>query len=137
MRKLMMLFLGFVVLLLTGCGTKYVVVPEYHVRDSVVLRWQRDSVYLRDSVYVSLLSHGDTVYVTKCVTKYAYKDRVRTDTVIVERRDSVPCIVERTQTEWKWRTRWYDKVCRRFTVAVLLCGVGGVAAWLVRKRVKG
>lgn len=81
-----MVFAG---LVLGGCKTKYVSVPEIHTEyitrvDTTV---RKDSVYLRDSVYVE--RKGDTMYINKTV----YRDRfhhiykVKTDTIV--KRDSV------------------------------------------------
>lgn len=81
--------------------------------DSIFARLaQRDSVYVRDSVYI--LEKGDTI--TKYVerTKYWYKNRADTqyryrmlhDTLYRERRDSIlvekPYYIERSR-------RWYER----------------------------
>lgn len=76
-------------LVLGGCKTKYVSVPEVHTEyiSRVDTTVRMDSVYLRDSVYVE--RRGDTLYVNKT----AYRDRyhhiykVKTDTIW--KRDSV------------------------------------------------
>lgn len=76
-------------LVLGGCKTKYVSVPEVHMEyiSRVDTTVRMDSVYLRDSVYVE--RKGDTLYVNKT----AYRDRyhhiykVKTDTIL--KRDSV------------------------------------------------
>lgn len=76
-------------LVLGGCKTKYVSVPEVHTEyiSRVDTTVRMDSVYLRDSVYVE--RKGDTLYVNKT----AYRDRyhhiykVKTDTIW--KRDSV------------------------------------------------
>jgi len=120
--------------LLSGCKTKYVAVPEWHYRDSVRTQYVRDSVTLRDSVFVSQYVKGDIVYRDKIRTTYLCKDRLRVDTVAMVKRDSVPCVVEKKVTEWKWRTRWYDKACRVVTPAALLAGGLWLFAWCVRRR---
>lgn len=76
-------------LVLGGCKTKYVSVPEVHTEyitrvDTTV---RKDIVYLKDSVYVE--RKGDTMFINKTV----YRDRfqhiykVKTDTIL--KRDSV------------------------------------------------
>lgn len=120
--------------LLTGCKTKYVAVPEYHTRDSVRVVSTVDTLLRHDSVYVREFMKGDTVYVQKDRTRYVYKYVGHTDTAYVTMRDSVPCPVERKVTEYKWRTHWYDEVCRRFTVAVVIAIAIALLAWYVRKR---
>ena len=90
--------------LLAGCrSVKYVPVPSVSVDSVYVDRWHRDSVYVRDSVFVNQWVQGDTVYVDRVAVKYAYKDRWRYDTVAVLRADTVavPYPVEREQGWWE------------------------------------
>ena len=89
---------------LSGCkSVKYV--PFETVRsDSVYVdRYQRDSIYQRDSVFVNRWMAGDTIYQDKVVWKYVYRDKVRYDTVSILRSDSVsvPYPVERKLTKWE------------------------------------
>ena len=68
--------------------------------DSVYLNGvERDSVHLRDSVFVR--EKGDTVWLERC--KYLYRDRVTHDTVSVVKVDTVriPYPVERELTRWQ------------------------------------
>ena len=81
-----MVFAG---LVLGGCKTKYVSVPEIHTEyitrvDTTV---RKDSVYLKDSVYVE--RKGDTLYVNKTLYRDMYHNiyKVKKDTVV--KRDSV------------------------------------------------
>lgn len=90
--------------LLFGCTTtRYVPVPSVSVDSVYVDRFQRDSVYLHDSVFVNQWTQGDTVFVDKLVTKYKYNDRWRYDTVAIVMVDSVqvPYPVERRLTKWE------------------------------------
>lgn len=129
-------FTGLMLLCMWGCKTKYVAVPEWHTRDSVQIKHVRDSLFFHDSVYVNTYVKGDTVFVDKVKQTYVYKDRVRTDTVAVARRDSVPYAVEKKAAEYKYRERWYDGLCRRFTLAVLIAAAAITVAWLVKKKLK-
>ena len=86
--------LGLIILtaisVLCGCKTvRYVPVETVRTDSVYVDKWQRDSVYLHDSVFVCRWTAGDTVFVDRVVTKYKYKDRWRYDTVAVVRADSV------------------------------------------------
>lgn len=76
-------------LVLGGCKTKYVSVPEIHTEyiTSVDTTVRKDSVYLRDSVYVE--RKGDTLYVNKTLYMDRYHNiyKVKKDTVV--KRDSV------------------------------------------------
>lgn len=128
------LLLCVLITLLCGCKTKYVAVPEYHYKDSVSVRWRTDSVWLHDSVYVSVETKGDTVCLTKSVTKYKYRDRTLRDTVSVVRRDSVPYPVEKRVTEYKYRQRWYEAVACKLGYAVLIFIVSAAVVWLIKRK---
>lgn len=91
-------------MLLVGCTTtRYVPVPSVSVDSVYIDRFQRDSIYQRDSVYVNRWTAGDTVYQDKVVWKYLYRDNVKYDTVSVLRSDTVrvPYPVERRLTKWE------------------------------------
>lgn len=90
--------------ILTGCKSVQFVPVETVKTDSVYVdRYQHDSIYLRDSVYVNRWTDGDTVYQDKIVYKYVYRDKVKYDTVSVLRSDTVrvPYPVERRLTKWE------------------------------------
>lgn len=90
--------------ILTGCKSVQYVPVETVRTDSVYIdRFQRDSIYQRDSVYVNRWTDGDTVYQDKVVWKYLYRDKVKYDTVAILRSDTVrvPYPVERRLTTWE------------------------------------
>ena len=76
-------------LALGSCKTKYVSVPEIHTEyiTRVETTVRKDSVYLKDSVYVE--RKGDTLYVNKTLYRDRYHNiyKVKTDTIV--KRDSV------------------------------------------------
>ena len=90
--------------ILTGCKSVQFVPVESVKTDSVYIdRFQRDSIYQRDSVFVNRWTAGDTVYQDKVVWKYVYRDKVKYDTVAILRSDTVrvPYPVERRLTTWE------------------------------------
>ena len=90
--------------LLSGCKSVQYVPVETVRTDSVYIdRFQRDSIYQRDSIFVNRWTAGDTVYQDKVVWKYVYRDKVKYDTVAILRSDSVrvPYPVERRLTKWE------------------------------------
>jgi len=102
-----------VAVLLAGCRTKYVAVPTVQIRDSVVTRLQRDSVVLRDSVFLNTYTRGDTVFRDRVRTKYLYRDRWRVDTFAVVKRDTVTLVYQTETTSTggvissaKWALKW-------------------------------
>lgn len=78
---------------------QYVPVETVKTETEYVDRWRRDSVHVRDSVFV--LVKGDTVYIDKYKT--IYKDRIFRDTTYIERIDTtrIPYPVERQLTRWQ------------------------------------
>lgn len=90
--------------LLAGCKSVQYVPLETVKTDSMYIdRYQHDSIYLRDSVYVNRWTAGDTVYQDKIVYKYIYRDKVKYDTINILRSDTVcvPYPVERRLTRWE------------------------------------
>lgn len=90
-----------VLLLAASCSPRIV----EHVRTEVVYRdrVQKDSVYFRDSVFVSEKVKGDTVYIDRFKYKYIYKDKYKTDTLLREVHDTttVEVKVEKPLPAWK------------------------------------
>ena len=90
--------------LLSGCKSVQYVPVETVRTDSVYIdRYQHDSIYQRDSIFVNRWTAGDTVYQDKVVWKYVYRDKVVYDTVAILRSDSVrvPYPVERRLSTWE------------------------------------
>ena len=88
------------IVLLTGCkSVKYVPVETVRFDTTYINKVQRDSVVRYDSVYVR--EKGDTVWLEKF--RYVYRDKWRTDTLYVNRTDSVrvPYPVERELGRWE------------------------------------
>ena len=84
--------------MLISCKTKYVAVPEYHMRnkslsDSLI---RRDSIWVIDSV--TLFSRADTVFKEKYRTIYKdrWLERSHTDTIMMVDSIRVPYPVEKT-----------------------------------------
>ena len=122
-----------VCLMLAGCRTvRYVPVETVRTDSVYVDRFTRDSVYLRDSVFVNRWMQGDTVFVDKVSVKYLYRDRWRHDTVAVVRRDSVqiPVPVER---EFGW---WQQTRLKMFWPLVAVVVVLAVAVWWIVRRAR-
>lgn len=90
--------------ILTGCKSVQFVPVETVKTDSFYIdRFQRDSIYQRDSVFVNRWTAGDTVYQDKVVWKYVYRDKVKYDTVAILRSDTVrvPYPVDRELSKWE------------------------------------
>ena len=115
--------------LLAGCSqVRYV---ETVRTDSVLAeRLARDSVYLRDSVYVDRWTEGDTVYVAKETVRHEYRERLRTDTVAVVRERTVEVPVE-VEKPLGW---WAEARLKLFwPLAAVVVALAGAVAWMARR----
>jgi hypothetical protein len=78
-------------LFLCGCTTtKYVEVEKVRTDTTYITKWQKDSVWLHDSIYVS--EKGDTIRIEKWHTKYIEKQLH--DTLYSATHDTIPVICE-------------------------------------------
>lgn len=87
-------------ILLSSCGNiRYVPVETVRTDSVYNTVYRRDSIYMRDSVYI--LDKGDTVYQFRY--KYLFMDKVKHDTLYIEKTDSVrvPYPVEKELTRWQ------------------------------------
>lgn len=109
--------------LLIGCTTtRYVEVPVVRTDTVRVNRTERDSIYLRDSIYMKEWTQGDTVYVVKDRWKTMWKNRTERDTIYRSRVDSVSVPVEVAKP-----LTWWEKTRMRAGEALLVLLVGAVA----------
>ena len=85
--------------------------------------FQRDSIYLHDSVFVRI--RADTVYLEKWHTKWREKEVIHTDTIQVE--------TTRTATVQVRYVPSFYKYCTAFAFLVLLVLLLRFAWWLYRR----
>ena len=119
----------FAVLFLCGCRTEYVPIESVRYDSVMIEKLMRDSVFVRDSVY--LKEKGDTVYKYKDRFVYVYKNRV--DTFFAEkiREKKVPVPVERKLTWWEVvKMEWLDRI---FAALVIVALYWTIKEWLARK----
>lgn len=64
---------------------KYIPVESTRTEKEYVDRWNRDSVFVKDSVFVMM--KGDTVFRDR--TRTEYRDRFSRDTIYVSQRDTI------------------------------------------------
>ena len=125
MKNVMLLFM----LLLCGCRTEYVPIESVRYDSVMIEKLKRDSVFVRDSVY--LKEKGDTVFKYKDRFVYVYKNRV--DTFFAEkiREIEVPVPVERKLTWWEVvKMEWLDRI---FAALVIVALYWRIKEWLARK----
>jgi len=123
------LILLLIMYLFCECRTEYVPL-EVVKRDSVfIASLDRDSVFVRDSVY--LREKGDTVFKYKDKYVYVYRNVTDTFTVYRDREVEVPVPVERKLSWWERVKLEYAEWVIGVLVAVAL--VYALRRWLARK----
>lgn len=125
MKNVMLLFL----LLLCGCRTEYVPIESVRYDSVMIEKLMRDSVFVRDSVY--LMEKGDTIYKYKDRYVYVYKNRVDTFFAEKNREIEVPVPGERNLTWWERVKLNYAEWVIAVLVAIAL--VYALRQWLARK----
>ena len=126
MSYLAVVSLLLLLLLFSGCGTtRYVPVETLRTDTVFQSRAVRDSLFVRDSVYVKEWMAGDTVYVAFDRWHTKYVERLLNDTVYRSRVDSVavPYLVEKELGWWDRQKIAFGEV----VVVLLLVGIGVAA----------
>ena len=124
----MFVFIVLVLNCLTGCtGTRYITV-ETVMRDTV---WEnhtvRDSIFVEQHDSIVLHTKGDTVTVDRWHYRDRWRDRLKTDTVYISKRDTVIQAGEPLDTGD--RLSWWDKVRIWIGNIVLLAVFATEAIW--------
>ena len=111
------------------CRTEYIPIESVRYDSIMIEKLMRDSVFVRDSVY--LQEKGDTVFKYKDRFVYVYK--IRVDTFFAEkiREKEVPVPVERKLTWWERVKLNYAEWVIAVLVAIAL--VYALRQWLARK----
>ena len=112
---------------LTSCSPRVRVVPVERIRTEWRDRLRLDSVYVHDSIYLTEMQAGDTIYKVKEV--YRWRDRWRVDTINTGRVDSVR-VTEVVEVPAKL-TAWQSMRLKAF--APLLAIALALGAWVSRK----
>lgn len=99
MKSFCLSLLVFVLYMLASCRTEYIPVESVRYDSLYFARLEKDSIFIRDSVHIR--EKGDTIFRDKL--KFVYRYVGKTDTVYIEKRDSVPVPypVERKLTWWE------------------------------------
>lgn len=121
--------------LLTSCKSHEPTIVERVRTDTVrITQQQRDSIYLRDSIFVNQWQSGDTIFQVRdrWHTQYIWKE-VR-DTFYKAKVDSVPVpypVIKKVPAELTW---WQQ--CRLHLANIVLWVILIIALWWAVKRVK-
>lgn len=92
--------------LFSSCSTQRVVTVERKTTDTLMmLNSIRDSIYLRDSIFVTQQVAGDTVRITTDRWHTKFRDRLVTDTIYRAVRDTVPvpyAVEKKVKADLNW-----------------------------------
>ena len=136
--KFLIIWLVFLMLLswLTSCTTtKYVEVERIRTDTTYITKWQKDSVWLHDSIHVK--EKGDTVMIERWHTQW--RDRLRVDTIYQATHDTIPQpytvetikMVEKELNWWQRLRLWIGNIGLLGILGVI--GYYGVKLWRVYK----
>ena len=114
-------------LVVTGCKTKEILVPVEKTVVEYKDRLHVDSVYNRDTLY--LFTKNDTVY----LQSIKWRERFKVDTVRYEKVDSIPYFIEVTK-EVNVLTKWQKIRLQLLNVIVLAAIIAIVIHIVLRKR---
>jgi hypothetical protein len=126
----------FVLALLASCKqVEYVTVEKVLTDTTYITKWQRDSIWLHDSIHIK--ERGDTVLVEKWHTKYI--EKVTHDTTYVATHDTIPDpfpveTIKEVPAELSWWQRLRIWIGNIGLLAILgVIGYYGVKLWRVYK----
>lgn len=126
----------FVLALLSSCKqVEYVTVEKVRIDTTYITKWQKDSVWLHDSIHVK--EKGDTVLVEKWHTKYV--ESIKHDTTYVATHDTIPDpfpveTIKEVPAELNWWQRLRIWIGNIGLLAILgAIGYYGVRIWRVYK----
>ena len=113
---LKILLIILLLLVVTGCKTKEILVPVEKTVVEYKDRLHVDSVYNRDTLY--LFTKNDTVY----LQSIKWRERFKVDTVRYEKVDSIPYFIEVTK-EVNVLTKWQKIRLQLLNVIILVIAV--------------
>lgn len=111
------------------CRTEYIPIESVRYDSIMIEKLMRDSVFVRDSVY--LKETGDTIYKYKNRFVYVYKNRVDTFFVYRDREVEVPVPVERELSWWERVKMKYAEMV--FGLVLIVALIYSLRKWIVRK----
>ena len=121
--------------LLTSCKSHEPTIVERVRTDTVrITQQQRDSIYLRDSIFVNQWQSGDTIFQVRDRWHTQYVMKERTDTFYKARVDSVPVpyeVIKKVPAELTW---WQQ--CRLHLANIVLWVILVITLWWAVKRCK-
>ena len=136
--KFLIIWLVFLIAisLLASCRqVEYVTVEKVRTDTTYITKWQKDSVWLHDSIHIK--ERGDTVMIERWHTQW--RDRLRVDTIYQATHDTIPQpypieTIKEVPAELSWWQRlriWIGNIGLFAILGVI--GYYGVKLWRVYK----
>ena len=136
--KFLIIWLAFLIAisLLASCRqVEYVTVEKVRTDTTYITKWQKDSVWLHDSIHIK--ERGDTVTIERWHTQW--RDRLRVDTIYQATHDTIPVpypveTIKEVPAELSWWQRlrlWIGNIGLLGILGVI--GYYGVRIWKVCK----
>lgn len=112
-----------------SCSTQYIPVETVRTDSVFLSRLQRDSLIIRDSVYIK--EKGDTVLEYR--NRFIYRNVVINDTVYINVTDSiqVPVPVEKKLSFWEKQIQELGSICTGIVFVFMLYLL---MRWIIKKR---
>ena len=110
---LKIILIAFLLLIISGCKTKEIIVPTEKTVIEYRDQLRIDSVYNRDTLY--LFTKNDTVY----LQSIKWRERFKVDTVRYEKIDSIPYFIEVTK-EVNVLTKWQKIRLKALNIIILI-----------------
>ena len=129
---LITMFLVLLLFVLTGCKSiEYIPVIEHHTDTTYITKWQRDSVWLHDSVFVKEATKGDTVFRDIERWHIKYVEKLKIDTLYRHKTDSIPVPYEVPAKLSRWERLKVD--WGGYAMLLVLAGAGLLVLRIKRK----
>lgn len=138
MRNLILLIAALAIV--SGCKTKERVVTVEKVRTDTtyITKQQHDSIWLHDSIYMKEWLQGDTIYQLRDRWHTKYIEKLRVDTFLRLKTDSVPVpypIEKKVKVE-KPLTWWQQTRLHLANITLYLLAIfAGIKLWKYRKKI--
>lgn len=128
-RIFIAVLVGMCVYSFVSCSTQYIPVETVRTDSVFLSRLQRDSLIIRDSIYIK--EKGDTVLEYR--NRIIYRNVLVNDTVYINVRDSVqvPVPVEKKLTFWEKQVKELGHIC---TGVVFIYMLYLLMRWIIKKR---
>lgn len=114
----------------TGCSPRVTSDVQKVKSDTIYVgRDVRDSIYVRDSLYIHEYARGETIYVDRTRWREYIVDRWKRDTIYKSRVDT--CYVERVVIQEPSKWEQWKKTATDIAITVAVMAIGALFLWLV------